>query len=180
MNKSAYLRNQLNLSQEEMAMVLGTTRSQLSLYELGLRELSTSALVKYSQIGLFLATPETPQANDAPPSNEQLLQHEKFLTKALKENQYQQTTVARKTDRANEAYAAALKLSKLIDFLDKPSNDALHPGAVLLLRDKLEKALKQHGPEQLLELKLRMQLLQHEEIVLSQLLKDIQKTRGIS
>mgnify|MGYP006196488665 CR=1 FL=1 len=62
MEKRTYLRNTLNLTQEEMAMLLKTKRIQLALYELGLRELPTTALIRASQIGNFMATAKVPEA----------------------------------------------------------------------------------------------------------------------
>ena len=48
--ESTYLRNELKLTQYEMAELLNITRSQLSLFELGLRELPTTALIKASKM----------------------------------------------------------------------------------------------------------------------------------
>ncbi|UPT70498.1 MAG: helix-turn-helix transcriptional regulator [Flavobacterium sp. JAD_PAG50586_2] len=51
-------RKELNLTQQEMSVLLNVSRSQLAMYELGLRELSTIGLHRDSQAGRFLTALE--------------------------------------------------------------------------------------------------------------------------
>ena len=74
--KRAYLRNELNLTQEEMAMLLKTKRLQLALYELESRELPSIASKRLTAIEFFMATAKAPEAKDYPMLEEE---KEKFL-----------------------------------------------------------------------------------------------------
>ena len=144
MEKRTYLRNTLNLTQEEMAMLLKTKRIQLALYELGLRELPTTALIRASQIGNFMATAKVPEAKDFPQIADWEEEKEKFLAKALADCKHYQSAIIRKLPKMEEAYQATLKTLQLIDYLKEQAHkkDALHQGAIFILEDKARKSLK--------------------------------------
>jgi len=165
----AYLRNELHLSQEEMAMVLNTKRMQLALYELALRDLPKEASTRFLALSLFMKTAQKPQTKDFPKLEEE---KEKFLAKALEDCKYYQIGCNRKIPKMKEAYQKALKLLQLIDYLKEQTNEeALHPGAISILKEKAQKILNKNGPIELLKLKLRLQLLQTEEVLLKSLIE---------
>lgn len=165
MEKRTYLRNTLNLTQEEMAMLLKTKRIQLALYELGLRELPTTALIRASQIGNFMATAKVPEAKDFPQIADWEEEKEKFLAKALADCKHYQSTIIRKLPKMEEAYQATLKTLQLIDYLKEQAHkeDALHHGAIFILEDKARKSLKKCGPKELVKLQYQLLLLQKQE-----------------
>lgn len=173
MEKKEYLRKEFNLTQEEMAILLKTKRSQLALYEKGLRELPATALIRSSEIALFMVTAKAPEAKHFPQVIELEEEKEKFLKKALEDCQYYQMGFNRKIPKMEEDYKATLKLLQLIPFLENPTNenDALHPGAILILKDKAQKSLEKNGPQELIKLKLQLQLLQAEEALLKNLIE---------
>lgn len=167
--KRAYYRKELNLTQEEMAILLKTNRTQLALYELDIRDLPTTALIRSSQIENFMATAKTPQTKDFPKLEEE---KEKFLQKALKDCKYYQLGIIRKLPKMEEACQSALKLLQLIDYLKEQVNEeALHPGAISILKEKVQKSLDKNGPNELMKLKLQLQLLQQEEALLNKLIE---------
>nr|WP_294778043.1 hypothetical protein [uncultured Flavobacterium sp.] len=164
-----YLRNELNLTQEEMAMLLKTKRLQLALYEIESRELPRVASKRLTAISLYMATAKSPEAKDFPKLEEE---KEKFLTKALEDCKYYQSGIIRKLPKMEEACQSALKLLKLIDYLKEQVNEeALHPGAIVILKKKVYKSLEKNGPNELLKLKLQLQLLQQEEELLNKLIE---------
>lgn len=165
----AYLRNELNLTQEEMAMILKTKRLQLALYELESRELPRIASKRFSAISLFMGTAKAPETKDFPKLEEE---EEKFLAKALKDCEYYQMGCNRKIPKMEEAYQSALKLLQLIDYLKEQVNEeALHPGAIVILKEKVQKSLDKNGPKELMKLKLQLQVLQAEEVLLKSLIE---------
>lgn len=173
MKKSTYLRNELNLTQHEMSELLNITRSQLSLFELGLRELPTTALVRSSQISIFMATTKAPEAKDFPQIADWEEEKAEFLQKALKDCIYYQMGCNRKLPKMEEACQSALKLLQLIAFLENPINEevALHPGAIVILKKKAQKSLAKNGPNEVMKLKLQLQVLQQQEVLLNQLIE---------
>ncbi len=173
MKKSTYLRNELNLTQHEMSELLNITRSQLSLFELGLRELPTTALVRSSQISIFMATTKAPEAKDFPQIADWEEEKEKFLAKALADCKHYQSGIIRKLPKMEEEYRATLNLLQLIDYLKDQANkeDALHPGALLILEDKAKKSLEKCGPKELIKQQYQLLLLQQQEERLKQLLE---------
>lgn len=172
MEKRAYLRKELNLTQYEMSELLNITRSQLSLFELGLRELPTTALVRSSQIGIFMATTKAPETKDFPQNADWEKEKEVFLQKALKDCEYYQLGIIRKLPKMEEACQSALKLLQLIDYLKEQVNEeALHPGAISILKEKVQKSLDKNGPKELMKLKLQLQVLQAEEALLKNLIE---------
>ena len=167
--KRAYLRNELNLTQEEMAMLLKTKRLQLALYELESRELPSIASKRLTAIEFFMATAKAPEAKDFPKLEEE---KEKFLTKALEDCMYYQLGIIRKLPNMEEACQTALKLLQLIDYLKEQVNEeALHPGAIVILKEKVQKILDKNGPKELMKLKLHLQVLQAEEALLKNLIE---------
>lgn len=165
MEKRTYLRNALNLTQEEMAMLLNTKRMQLALFELGLRELPSTALIKASKMVNFIATAKAPEAKDFPQIADWEEEKEKFLAKALADCKHYQSTIIRKLTKMEEAYQATLKTLQLIDYLKEQAHkeDALHPGAIFILEDKARKSLKKYGPKELVKQQYQLLLLQKQE-----------------
>lgn len=166
----AYLRNQLKLNQEEMAMVLNTKRMQLALYELKSRELPKASSRRSTAIELFMSTAKAPEVKDFPKLEEEKAE---FLQKALKDCIYYQMGCNRKLPKMEEACQSALKLLQLIAFLENPINKdvALHPGAIVILKEKAQKSIDKNGPKELMKLKLQLQLLQAEEALLKNLIE---------
>ncbi|MFN3755075.1 hypothetical protein [Flavobacterium sp.] len=165
----AYLRNELNLTQEEMAILLKTKRLQLALYELESRELPRIASKRLTAISLYMANAKSPEAEDFPKLEEE---KEKFLAKALEDCKYYQLGIIRKLPKMEEASQSALKLLQLIEYLKGQANeDALHPGAISILKEKVQKSLDKNGPLELLKLQLQLQLLQQEEELLYKLIE---------
>ena len=71
-----------------------------------------------------------------------------------------------------EACQSALKLLQLIDYLKKQVNEeALHPGAIVILKEKVQKILDKNGPKELMKLKLQLQVLEAEEALLNELIE---------
>ncbi len=173
MKKRAYLRNELNLTQEEMAMLLNTKRTQLALFELGLRELPTTALVRSSQIEIFMATAKAPEAKDFPQIADWEEAKEKFLAKALEDCKHYQSGIIRKLPKMEEEYRATLKLLQLIDYFKEQvdKDDALHPGASVTLEDKAMKSLERCGPKEMVRQNYQLLMLQNQEELLNKLIE---------
>jgi transcriptional regulator with XRE-family HTH domain len=91
------LRNQLGLTQTDMAMLMGSSKAKSSLYEKGLRSLNTNELSILSALELVVNDASAMQATEIIDSNDQ-----KALLATLKKLAYNQKEVALKVARMQE------------------------------------------------------------------------------
>ena len=75
MKLTQLFRNQLGLSQEMMAIYLAITKSRLSMYELGKRELPNATLTKLAELAVFF---DQNKGNEAQPTDLQNDQEQKL------------------------------------------------------------------------------------------------------
>lgn len=61
MQKGVNIREQLGVTQEELALLLKVTRSQLSMYELGKRDLPIAAKKQLAELLLYVKEQSTTQ-----------------------------------------------------------------------------------------------------------------------
>ena len=95
MKKKETIRQELGITQEAMAALLNIRRSQLAMYEIGKRDLSTTARVLLAEMQLFLQSLETQSEMK---SKTTLENKQQLLAKFLLENQYKKEKVARKIE----------------------------------------------------------------------------------
>lgn len=166
------VRKELNLTQDEMATLLNISRSQWSLYELGLRQLSADALVKISKMHRFIHSTELEKARQFHVAGQEA-NNAIFIADAIKGNELNQLACEKKIAAMEKNYTAALKLHQLIQFLENPvdKKEELPAGTLLLLKEKAERLLDKNGPQELVKLEVRLKGLQYEEQLLKSLLK---------
>lgn len=166
-------RTKLNLTQVEMAMLLKITRSQWSLFELGLRSIPTAAMVKHTELILFLETPINKTAKPLPQQEEQLLKKNKMHEEALAEALYKQEEVALKIAKMEKKYAAAVEVLQLLseDSDASKSLEALDSSTLHLLKYKATKTLDKNGQHHLAKLQLDQQFFIQQVVLLKALLK---------
>lgn len=171
MKMRKHIREELNLTQDEMAMLLNISRSQWALYELGLRELSAAGLVRASQAGRFLTTLEISEPKNVPKIEALESGRNKFIADALSKNEFHQSTCKRKIEQMEKDYKAALKLFQLTDFLlqSEDQENAQHIAALEILKTQAVEEQHKNGPLQLIKLEVRQQLLEQEKLLLTAL-----------
>lgn len=167
------IREELNLTQEEMAMLLNVSRSQLALYELGLRELSLMGSIWDGRAGRFLTRLEMSEPKQLPQITALESERNKFIINALKKNEFDLYTCERKIERMEKNYKAALKLFQLTDFTlqSEDQKNPIHLAALETLKAKAVVLFNKNGPHKLIKLEVRQQLLQQETVLLNNFLK---------
>lgn len=160
----------LGLTQDEMAMLLNVSRSHWSMYELGKRELPTSALLILADI---MAYTETVAGKTAPKTEHVVRQEETLveaLTKLLKENLYQQEHVARKLAALEQKQEAQLKTQLLVDYLKakKPNHKGLESGLLNLINAKATNGVTPKDLLQMTRWQIKLILLQEEKKLLQE------------
>lgn len=172
LNKRAQLRKTLNLTQDEMVMLLNISRPQWAYYELGKRDLPEAALERLVIIENLLASPEMINATDELQTEILQEQTNKILNDALKENKYQLETLERMITRMESKNEASQKMLKLISLLATAEfKEPLHESVLPILEKQAIKTLQINNSLDLLKLKIQLHPLQKQEELLNQLIE---------
>lgn len=110
MNPTQFFRDQLGLSQEMMAIYLNVAKSQLSMYELGKRELPKNALIKLAELALFFDQNKVNEEQESELKKEQELKLKAFLAFQIKELEYKQLKEQRLLEIMGKKYHQNLEL----------------------------------------------------------------------
>lgn len=168
MKKDKIFNESLLLSQEEMAIILGVTRSQLTMYTSGYRDLSVKVKLKLEQ--LIRVVNEEPFSKMKNPEQEKEIN--KFLANELLDNKLKQLKQQRKLVRVEERYQAALNTLHFVSVLES-KNTALNINATVLevLKIKAHKVLKTFGLPQQENFKIKLEVMKFEEELLRKKMK---------
>ncbi len=167
MKKESIISDLLGLNQREAARLLQVSRSQLSMYELGQRDLPLSAKVL-----LTTMVDQAQQRKSAPTVLPVLAQQEQrkqqWLERQLKLNTFRQLRVSRVLDKMEQTYAAQLKVLELVAHLKETNaNDSKeYQGFLKSLENKAHKKMAQTGLPQLLQWQIKLAALQTEAKIL--------------
>jgi hypothetical protein len=167
MKKESIISDVLGLNQREAARLLQVSRSQLSMYELGQRDLPLSAKVL-----LTAMVGQAQQRKSAPTVLPVLAQQEQrkqlWLERQLKLNTFRQLRVSRVLDKMEQTYAAQLKVLELVAHLKETNaNDSKeYQGFLKSLENKAYKKIAQTGLPQLLQWQIKLAALQTEAKIL--------------
>ena len=158
------LREQIGLTQTEMAKLIGSNKTTSSLYEKGLRGISPEALTRLSTIEVLMENPARIQADEKINLKEQkaLAAMLKKLDYIHKKAQYRREILREKLSRMEAAYASNLKLWRLLSELTiNLKDEAANPYAALFEIRCLEK-LKSCGLDQQILLRHQLAVLEGE------------------
>jgi transcriptional regulator with XRE-family HTH domain len=118
MKKKETIRQELGITQEAMAALLNIRRSQLAMYEIGKRDLSTTARVLLAEMQLFLQSLETQSEMK---SKTTLENKQQLLAKFLLENQYKKEKVARKIEEIEKKQRSHRNALLLVQHIESRS-----------------------------------------------------------
>ncbi|WP_136667660.1 helix-turn-helix transcriptional regulator [Flavobacterium sp. H122] len=144
MASSSDFRNALGISQEEAAMLLGVSRSQFSLFELGKRSLPTKAMVAYVEMWSYV---QEKAKLDVDKNTHTALDKEKIkiaLEAQLAEMQYKQKFLQKKIVATEVKYKKAQAALHLVDYLRNKSNPN-QEDFIRLLEMNARKKMEKHG-----------------------------------
>lgn len=167
------LREQIGLTQTEMAKLIGSNKTTGSLYEKGLRGISPKTLSLLSTIEVLMENPAMTQADEKISLNEQkaLALMLKKLADSQKRAQYRQEILREKLSRMEAAYASNRKLWRLLNELEPDlKGEAANPYAGLL-EIRCQEKLKLCGLDQQIMLRHQITVLDGEMASAIQLLE---------
>lgn len=173
MKKRATIRQELGITQEEMAILLNMKRSHMAMYESGERELPSSALTMLHEIQLKLLSPNSAVLKSELPTKVAPEKQQQLLTQLLQENQFQQMKLTRDISALEEKqqfYSNALHLAKCLTESPQLKNLAF-PGILEIIKIRARQGLNSRRATTLYALNLKLELLLHEEIWLNEALK---------
>lgn len=151
----------LGITQEEIAMILDTTRSQWSMYEIGKRNLPLSAALEFTKMLKYIQENSSKEIEINYSSEEYEKQVYNQLKKEMKNNRYQLDELNIKIEQAQRFYDEGLAALGVVDYLNtQPENERIasvkkliHCKAIAKLRKNDELLHKLNLDRQILQLR---------------------------
>ena len=172
MKKNYTIRALLGITQEDLAMLLGVSRGQWSMYEIGKRDLPLPAQQLLADMLVYVNSPDTAAKNPLLASRNAAKQAQ--LDVMLRENYFQQLKIAKKITVLLKKQENRSRLAHLADFVAarNAQKGTTASGAVLLMTAKASQRVEQADTATLVKLEMKQELLVLEKLLAeAQLLK---------
>lgn len=167
MKKETVFKEPLLVSQEEMAVFLGVSRSQWAMYTLGQRGLSIQAKIKLEQLLLSNCEVSFFKKEKLVQENNQEIEAQNLLANLLQNNKYKQLQLQKKITALEGKYQAAVNTLHLINHLNK-GKIKLDTAVLELLTKKANKVLVANGLPKQEVCKMKFKVLEYEESLLKE------------
>ena len=168
-----HLNELLGIPLTDIAILLKTTRAQLSMFELGQRDIPTKSKILLTDILQFLQEEKDISENHAAILNEESVQSKIALETLLKRNKYQQFLLDKKYKAAEKKRRKAFTSLKLSEYLEKnvDDSDTFSLDMHRIIRNGAISNLKKTNQALITELQIKKEVLQAEEKILLEHLK---------
>ena len=181
MEKPASIRGLLGLTQQELALVLNLSRTQVAKYELGTRDLPIASKYLLAELLQLVKSPEL-AAKNLPVLLQEDTKKQQLLERLLKENNYQLELMARKITATEKRVTERIKALQVTNYLSQRQADQ-GPATKAVLNSitrRVTLGLESEGTGTLFQYKLRYDLLVGENLQLqSELRKHLQKREAL-
>jgi len=165
------IRKLLRLTQEEMAVFLGISRSHYSMYESGQRTLPLEAMQHMAEI---IASAKAFEARSKSVNSAEVKRmhasKEREINRLLHENEYQQALISRKIASLSEVEKVSAVRLHISDFLKNERRYSHGPAKAITA--KIIKLQGEDKTEELVKLEIRFELLREEQKILEAKLED--------
>ena len=131
MGKDKTIRSSLLLSQEEIALLLGIKRSVWSMYEGGLRDLPTAAVLKLASLTIHANNLSKIPKKELPYQKKQEAAKQKMLLKQIENNRFEQFQLERKLNEMERKYNKAVNTIQFVRVL-KEKEEIMDQQALVL------------------------------------------------
>lgn len=172
------IKNILGIKQEDLAMILGVSRGQLSMYIIGKRDLPIEAKLILSELIAVFSNNKKQNINNNVLNND-LDDAEKIFYSMKKIDAYKQIVLQKKLNILERKYADAKKTIALIEHLDGNSNYAHKKQLCDLIKSKAEIEIQKYGLTAQIPLKIELESLKTKELLVqkqfSKFFSDAQK-----
>jgi transcriptional regulator with XRE-family HTH domain len=167
MKKTSPLRALLGISQDDMAQLLGLSRSQVSMFESGKRDLPREAKILVAPM-LAHATKATlkREAEETQPNPKQ----HQCLKQLLQENELQRMSIARKLYNTKELHQKNLAVLSLTSFLTKSNGHRTERFNLVVqsIKSRAHQALATCDETVQLKYEIKTELLELEKLLLEE------------
>ena len=163
MKKRSIFNKELLITSEEMAMLLQTTRTQWSMFEIRQRSLPVKSLGRLTKL---IALSNSISVGNS--KKEEVLKQEatkkKVLEVDLKEVLYKQKKFERKLNQSKKKYEAAMNTLDFVELVQTQNeNDYFEVGALDIIKTNAIRTLKTHNLFKLTQLEIKLASLQVEK-----------------
>lgn len=158
MKKAPTIREQLGITQNDMAMYLQVSRSQLALFETNKRDLPSQARLKLATIEQFLNQIQPNKAISF--ANNRNIQEKmmQYLKNQEMVHQHKQELMQRKLDKIKQRYQQCLQLLEVLAFLQNPTNKQENENEILaLLKNQAQQGIEKNGLQAQLKCQIKLQ-----------------------
>lgn len=152
----------LGITQEELALLLGVSRSQLSMYELGKRNLSVEAKLKLSKL---LEAVKINNKSKTISNLPKIAENHKSIIKNLLQLNHQKQVVTKKKLIQLQTKIEKSNIARRLANSIKPENNFK---TTTLLHKIVSKKVVEKNEELLLKISIKLEVLQAEEEILKQ------------
>ena len=170
MKKHKIFKEPLLLTQLEMAMLLGITRSQWAMYTTGSRGLPARSKLKYETLLQNVAANALVKREKLAQVQKQENEIEKALANLVEENKFEQLKTQKKLTQMKEKFQAALNTMYFVDGLE---NKSMNKSLFKVLENKAQKVLDKNALALQEVLVIKLEVLKQEEMLLNQRMKKL-------
>ncbi|MES2864249.1 MAG: helix-turn-helix transcriptional regulator [Bacteroidota bacterium] len=169
MKKRDNLRNILGITQEDLAVLLKVSRTQLSMYELGKRDLPIAAKIQLVEMFKYIKEDASKSLNTSTLLKALELQKKKTLEQLVKENQFRQLQLEKKITAAEKKYKSNLAALQLMEYLGNKDykKETFTIGFIKVIEAKAASELNKNGLTLLTKYQIEKEVLQAEEKILT-------------
>ena len=172
MKNSKNIRDILGVTQEDLANLLKVTRTQLSMYELGKRDLPATAKEQLAKILQYMQEKQLKQDSTTMLMKTQMLHQKKVLEHMLQTNQYKQLLLEKKKKAIEKKYYTNLSALQLMQFLEKEhvKHEVRMAKLVKVIKNKATTEVEKNGLAVLTKFHIEKEVLLAEEKMLRKFL----------
>ena len=176
MRKRENIRDAFGISQEELAIVLKITRSQLAMFETGKRELPSTAIIQLAEMLRYLQEDASKSTETISLLKEQEIQKGKALEEMRKENHFKQFALEKKLNALEKKYNANLMAFQLINYFEQQNTENYELGKEMakIIERKALAELNKNGLAIITKYKIEKEVLEAEEKIILQFMKNRQ------
>ena len=158
------IKNLLGIKQEDLAMILGVSRGQLSMYIIGKRNLPIEAKLILSELVAVFSNNKKQMINNNVLNND-LDDAEKIFYSMKKIDAYKKIVLQKKLSILERKYADSKKTIALIEYLETSLDFANNDKKQLydLIKSKAEIEIKKYGLTAQISLKIELESLKNKE-----------------
>ncbi|WP_320814541.1 helix-turn-helix transcriptional regulator [Flavobacterium sp.] len=163
MNRKSFFKKPLLISQEEMAMLLGVTRSQWTMYIIGQRGLSVQGIRRLEQVLTSVNSISSAQKEKLIQEKAQEYLRQKVIVDLLQDNKLKQLRLQKKLLQMEEKFQAALNT---LCFVGSYKTKTINQSVLQVVETKANKLLDTNGLHLQEVHKMKLEVLKHEEMLL--------------